>query len=112
MPEYKFPEEMEWTDPPRDYYLSDVKEKVLFVNPETGAKIAILKAPVGVMDKLHKHSEANQFTLVLEGEGRSKWAFGYTPKGEVHGNSEVKNEAIACARAKREMNIIVIIFGL
>jgi len=52
MPERKFPDEMEWTTPPRNYYLSDVKEKVLYVNPDTGAKIALVKAPVGIMDKL------------------------------------------------------------
>ena len=92
MPEYKFPDKMEWTIPPRGYYLSDVKEKVLHLDPETGAKIALVKAPVGLMDKLHKHAEANQFTLVLTGE--RKWTFGYTPKGEVHGGSEVKEEAI------------------
>jgi quercetin dioxygenase-like cupin family protein len=88
MPEYKFPDQMEWTDPPRNYYLSDVKEKVLHHNPETGFKIALVKAPVGIMDKMHKHSEANQFTLVLTGD--KKWTFGFTPKGEVHGGSELK----------------------
>ena len=93
MPEYKIPDQMEWTDPPRGYYLSEVKEKVLHVNPETGAKIALVKAPVGLMDKLHIHGEANQFTFVLTGE--RKWTFGFTPKGEVHGNADVKNEAIA-----------------
>ena len=93
MPEYKFPDEMEWTDPPRNYYLSDVKEKVLHLNPETGAKIAIVKAPKGIMDKLHKHPEANQFAMLLDG-GR-KWTFGFTPKGEVHGGSDIKQEIIA-----------------
>ena len=44
------------------------------------------------MDKLHKHTEANQFTLVLTGE--SKWTFGFTPKGEVHGGTDVKQETI------------------
>ncbi len=93
MPEYKFPDEMEWTDPPRSYYLSDVKEKVLHLDPETGAKIALVKAPKGIMDKLHKHTEANQFAMLLDG-GR-QWTFGYTPKGEVHGGSDIKQEIIA-----------------
>jgi quercetin dioxygenase-like cupin family protein len=93
MPERKFPDKMEWTDPPRGYYLSEVKEKVLNHNSETGAKIALIKAPKGIMDKLHKHPEANQYTLVLT--GANKWTFSYTPKGEVHGGSDVKNETTA-----------------
>lgn len=89
----KFPDEMEWEDTPRGYYLSDVKEKVLFQDPETGAKIALVKAPVGPMDRLHKHPEANQYVLRLTGD--RKWAFSITPKGEVHGGAVLKEEGIA-----------------
>jgi hypothetical protein len=92
MPSYKIPDQMEWTNPPRDYYLSDVKEKVLYHDPETGFKIALIKAPVGVMDKLHKHSEANQFVFALTGD--RKWTFSYTPKSEVHGGSDIKEEVV------------------
>ena len=55
------PGKLEWYDPPRGYYLSEVKEKVLWRDEETGAKIAMVKAPVGVMDRRHTHPEANQF---------------------------------------------------
>jgi len=89
----KFPDEMEWEDTPRGYYISDVKEKVLFQDPETGAKIALVKAPAGIMDRLHKHPEANQYVLRLTGE--RKWAFSITPKGEVHGRADLKEEGIA-----------------
>jgi len=93
MPESKNPAEMEWMDPPRNYYLSDVKEKVLHHNPETGFKIALVKTPIGVMDKLHKHTEANQYVLRLTGE--PMWGFGYWPKGEIHGGSNIKEETVA-----------------
>lgn len=89
----KFPDEMGWKDTPRGYYLSDVKEKVLHQDPETGAKIALLKAPVGILDRLHRHPEANQYVLMLTGD--RKWAFNITPKGEVHGRADVKEETIA-----------------
>jgi len=93
VPEYKFPDKMEWTDPKRGYYINNVKEKVLHLDPVSGAKIALVKAPVGVMDRLHMHPEANQFTMVLTGDRR--WTFGFTPKGEVHGGSNVKEEVTA-----------------
>jgi hypothetical protein len=81
-----FPDEMEWKETPRGYYLSDVRGKVLFQDQESGMKIALVKAPVGLMDKLHKHPDANQYVLRLSGE--RKWAFSITPKGEVHGGAD------------------------
>lgn len=56
-------------------------------------KIALVKAPAGLMDKLHRHPEANQYVLRLTGD--SKWAFNITPKGEVHGGADLKEETIA-----------------
>jgi len=47
------PEKMEWADPPRGYYLTEVKEKVLWRDEETGAKIALVKAPVEVRAQLY-----------------------------------------------------------
>ena len=32
-------EEVEWEDPPRGYYLTDVKQKTLWVDKETGATV-------------------------------------------------------------------------
>ena len=86
------PDSLEWVDPPRGYYLSDVKKKVLWTDDETGAKIALVKAPVGVMDRLHSHPDANQFVMILTGD--RKWFFSYVHKGEKHGRSMVKEETV------------------
>ena len=87
------PGKLEWSDPPRGYYLSEVKEKVLWRDEETGAKIAMVKAPVGVMDRRHTHPEANQFAMRLTGE--MKWVSSHIPMGEEHGRSMVEEETIA-----------------
>ena len=93
MPRTVFPDEMEWKETPRGYYLSDVREKVLIQDPDTGMKIALVKAPVGKMDKIHSHPEANQYVLRLTGE--REWAFNITPKGEVHGGASLEQETLA-----------------
>ena len=61
-------EDIEWEDPPRGYYLSDVKQKVLWEDKKTGATLALVKFPVGVADKIHSHPEATQITIGLSGE--------------------------------------------
>jgi quercetin dioxygenase-like cupin family protein len=61
-------EDIEWEDPPRGYYLTDVKQKVLWEDKETGATLALVKFPVGVADKIHSHPEATQITIGLSGE--------------------------------------------
>ena len=58
-----------------------------------GAKIALVKAPVGVMDRRHTHPEANQFAMRLTGS--MKWVSSYIPKGEERGRSMVEEETIA-----------------
>jgi len=60
--------QLEWEDPPRGYYLTDVKQKLLWNDDETGASWVLMKFPVGVLDKRHCHPDANQFAFVLEGE--------------------------------------------
>ena len=60
--------DIEWEDTPRGYYLTDVKQKVLWEDPKTGATLALLKFPVGVADKIHSHPEATQITIGLSGE--------------------------------------------
>ena len=52
---------LEWEDPPRGYYITDVKQKVLWENLETGAMMALVKFPNGVADEIHSHPHANQF---------------------------------------------------
>jgi len=60
-------DEIEWEDTPRGYYLADVKQKILWEDPESGATLALLKFPKGVADKIHSHPEANQITIGLKG---------------------------------------------
>ena len=59
--------EIEWEDTPRGYYLTDVKQKVLWEDPKTGATLALVKFPKGVADKIHSHPEAKQITIGLSG---------------------------------------------
>ena len=68
MPEMKWFDKMEWEDPPRGYYLTDVKQKTIYTDPDTGATIALLKYPPGVADYRHTHPQANQFFFPLSGQ--------------------------------------------
>lgn len=94
---------IEWEDPPRGYYLTDVKQKVLWKDEKTGAMMALVKFPVGVADKIHSHPEANQFFFPLSGEAEisegSKTSLEgvlfYCPKGEKHGATNFTKECIA-----------------
>jgi len=56
-------DEVEWKPAPRGYYLTDVQQKTLWVNEETGATIVLVKFPPGIADKLHTHPNANQIAL-------------------------------------------------
>ena len=86
-------EDLEWEDPPRGYYISDVKQKTLWVNEETGATWVLMKWPPGLLDKKHTHPKANQLTLAMTGPSAGK-RVGITKKGEPHGGSIVEEERI------------------
>ena len=94
--------EKEWENPPRGYYLTDVKQKVLWVDEETGATMALVKFPVGVADEVHRHSEANQLVYGLTGEVEMpdgdrmslEGVFTYTPKGENRGATKFTKKSI------------------
>ena len=60
-------DDIEWEDTPRGYYLADVKQKILWQDPNTGATLALVKFPKGVADKIHSHPEATQITIGLSG---------------------------------------------
>ena len=82
---------MEWEAPGQDYYLIDVKEKVLWEDEKTGAKLALLKSPVGKIDNPHTHP-SNQWAYLLSGSMEGK--FFQIPAGVVHGGTIVKEETI------------------
>ncbi len=93
---------IEWEDPPRGYYLTDVKQKVIWRDNETGAMMALLKFPMGVADRIHSHPDANQLLYCIKGEVKSPQGVKttmdgvstYTPKGEKHGASNCSKETI------------------
>ena len=60
-------DDIEWEDTPRGYYLTDVKQKVLWKDPNSEATLALLKFPVGEADEIHSHS-GKQITIGLSGE--------------------------------------------
>ena len=94
--------DIEWEDPPRGYYLTDAKLKVIWRDEETGAMMALLKFPVGVADRVHSHPDANWLFFCLRGEVVSPQGvktpmdgvFTYTPKGEKHGASNCTRETV------------------
>jgi len=93
------PRKLEWVDPPRGYYLTKVKQKVLWEDKRTGATMALVRFPVGVADKIHSHPEANQFCWALGGEWRApdgvkrlKDVLFFFPKSERHGATEFTEE--------------------
>ena len=93
---------LEWVDPPRGYYLTDVKQKVLWEDKETGAMMALVKFPPGVADKVHAHPKANQIVFGLSGEieiddGSKVPVEGFLyhfDKGEKHGATKFSEETI------------------
>ena len=94
---------LDWQDPPRGYYLTDVKEKVIWEDENTGAKMALIKFPVGIADKIHSHPNSDQFAFGLSGEAETgdgqkmamEGRFFYFPKGEMHGATKITEESVA-----------------
>jgi quercetin dioxygenase-like cupin family protein len=96
-------EDLEWEDPPRGYYLTDVKQKTLWRDEKTGTTLALIKFPEGVADKIHSHPEANQIVIGLSGEMEmpdgalvtvSPNSVYYFDKGENHGATKVTQECL------------------
>lgn len=96
------PNGLEWEDPPKGYYLTDVKQKVLWKDEETGASWVLMKWPIGVLDRKHSHPGANQYTFALEGEVElpdgtkvpAKNMFTFTGKGLEHGGTKISKETL------------------
>jgi quercetin dioxygenase-like cupin family protein len=93
---------LEWEAPPRGYYLADVKQKVLWEDEKTGAMVALLKFPIGVVDKVHSHPGANQLIYGLSGEVELgdgsklpvEGIFAHIPRGEKHGATNCTKESL------------------
>ena len=72
-------------------------------NAEARARLALVKFPPGVADRLHTHPKANQIIYGLSGEintpsGRvvvEGSSVNITPRGEVHGRGDFLKESIA-----------------
>ena len=60
--------DIEWKEAPRGYYLTNVKQHILWEDKKTGATLALIKFPKGVADKIHSHPEATQIIIGLSGE--------------------------------------------
>lgn len=94
--------DLEWERPLRGYYLTDVRQKVLWRDEESGATVTLIKFPVGLADKVHSHPKANQMVYGLKGEtedemGKSSsltGSFTFTPKGVEHGATKFTKESI------------------
>jgi len=96
--------DIEWEDSPRGYYLTEVKQKVLWEDKNTGATLALVKFPEGVADKIHSHPGANQMTIGLSGEVEMPPNGIIAPiqsdramiisKGEKHGATRFTKESI------------------
>jgi len=94
--------QVEWQDAPKGFYLTDVKEKILWQNKKTGAMFLLGKAPIGLSDTPHTHPEANMLSYLLSGElelpngnirklaGRS----GFQPKGTLDVGYKFVKEAL------------------
>jgi hypothetical protein len=86
------------------FYVTDVKEKVIWTNDETGATMILLKSPVDPRPAGHRHihPKANQWSFGLAGEAiddNGKWAFqgstSFIPKGVPHGPAITTKETLA-----------------
>jgi len=96
--------DIEWEDSPRGYYLTEVKQKVLWEDKNTGGTLALVKFPEGVADKIHSHPGANQMTIGLSGEVEMPSNGIIAPiqpdramiisKGEKHGATRFTKESI------------------
>ena len=88
--------DIEWEDPPKGDFLTDVKIKTLWRDEKTGAHFRLIKIPVGGLWELpHVHPGASHWTLMVSGEAEfpngtrmtaseDNYIFMHNPKGEKH----------------------------
>jgi quercetin dioxygenase-like cupin family protein len=99
-----FEKDIAWADPPPGDFLTDVKEKVLRKDEDTGAEMLLLKIPGdGIHEAPHAHPDADQWTYILSGEFEmadgsrlsADGLFLFVPKGEKHsGTAKVTKETL------------------
>lgn len=95
-------EDIPWTNPPVNFYLTHVKEKILWQNEYTGAVMMLTKTPVGIVTQVHYHPNANQWNIGYYGEIETKegtrqnleGTIAFVPKGELHGTGKVVKETL------------------
>ena len=89
-------QDIEWEDMPEGFYLTDVKQHVLWRDDETGAHFALVKFPVGGVHELpHIHPQASHWMFVLSGayhngkqlitKSEGDYGFSYRRQGIQHG---------------------------
>ena len=91
-----------WKNPPTGYYITPVKEKILWTDKETGAIVTLMKFSPGILDKKHKHPKANQWCFWIKGklkegdgpEVNAEGILSYIPKGESHGGTQIVEECL------------------
>jgi DNA-binding PadR family transcriptional regulator len=95
-------QQMEWQDTPEGFYLTPVKEKIIWQNPDTGAVFGIMKFPPGLSDAPHIHPDANVMGYVLSGEAERPDGsreqltgyFNFRPKGTLDHGYKFSHETI------------------
>jgi oxalate decarboxylase/phosphoglucose isomerase-like protein (cupin superfamily) len=92
----------EWVDAPKGYYLTDVKQKILWHDNDSGAMAVLIKLPPGISETVHYHPYANQWGLGLYGESEQtdgtllsfNGTFSYMPQGEPHAAGQLTKESM------------------
>ena len=94
-------EDRDWEDAIQGYYLTDVKQKVLWYD-DAGALAVLIKVPPGISETAHYHPHANHWALGLYGEIEQvdgsitslNGKFSFMPKGEPHVAGRVTKESM------------------
>ncbi|MHA1939077.1 MAG: hypothetical protein ACXACD_07330 [Candidatus Thorarchaeota archaeon] len=98
-------QQMEWQDVPDNFYLTPVKEKIMWQNPDTGAMFTVMRFPPGLSDAPHIHPEANVMAYIISGETERpdgsrvqlSGNFNFRPKGTLDPGYNITHETILIA---------------
>jgi quercetin dioxygenase-like cupin family protein len=92
-----------WSNPPAGFYLTHVREKILWQNAHTGAMMILAETPIGLVTPGHYHPNANQWVIGFYGEIEDSngerqnihQTLSFIPKGELHGTGRVTKKTLA-----------------